>query len=88
MIDGYGLSLSSLDQIKANGTTLIISVDCGVNALEEIEAINAMGMEIIITDHHNPRRNCLKRRRSSIPNCRAAPILSLIWPESESPTSC
>ncbi|MBW6513885.1 MAG: single-stranded-DNA-specific exonuclease RecJ [Candidatus Syntrophosphaera sp.] len=55
MIDGYGLSLGSLDQIKEIGTSLIISVDCGVNALEEIEAINAQGMEIIVTDHHNPK---------------------------------
>lgn len=55
MIDGYGLSLGSLDQLKENGSSLIISVDCGVNALEEIAAINAMGMEIIITDHHNPK---------------------------------
>ena len=55
MIDGYGLSFGSLDQIKDGGTGLIISVDCGVNALEEIAAINAMGMEIVITDHHNPK---------------------------------
>lgn len=55
MIDGYGLSLGSLDQIQESGTSLIISVDCGVNALEEIEAINSRGMEIIITDHHNPK---------------------------------
>ena len=55
MIDGYGLSRGSLDQIKENGTTLVISVDCGVNAIEEIQAINDMGMEIIITDHHNPK---------------------------------
>ena len=55
MIDGYGLSLGSLGPIRDNGTALIISVDCGVNALEEIEAINAMGIEIIITDHHNPK---------------------------------
>jgi single-stranded-DNA-specific exonuclease len=55
MIDGYGLSLNSLDYLKDNGSSLIISVDCGVNAQEEIEAINAMGMEIIITDHHNPK---------------------------------
>ncbi len=55
MIDGYGLSLSSVDQIKEDGTSLIISVDCGVNALEEIEAINSKGMEIIVTDHHNPK---------------------------------
>ena len=55
MIDGYGLSLNSLDHLKESGSSLIISVDCGVNALEEIEAINANGMEIIITDHHNPK---------------------------------
>ena len=57
MIDGYGLSLNSLDHLKESGSSLIISVDCGVNALEEIEAINANGMEIIITDHHNPKED-------------------------------
>lgn len=55
MIDGYGLSLGSLDVLRERGSSLIISVDCGVNALEEISAINSMGMEIIITDHHNPK---------------------------------
>ncbi|HNZ89265.1 MAG TPA: DHH family phosphoesterase, partial [Candidatus Cloacimonas acidaminovorans] len=55
MIDGYGLSLGSLDALRENGSSLIISVDCGVNAIEEINAINSMGMEIIITDHHNPK---------------------------------
>jgi len=55
MIDGYGLSLGSLDVLRERGSSLIISVDCGVNALEEITAINNMGMEIIITDHHNPK---------------------------------
>ena len=55
MIDGYGQSLSILDAVKETGASLIISVDCGVNALEEIKAINAMGMEIIVTDHHNPK---------------------------------
>ncbi|MDD3562079.1 MAG: single-stranded-DNA-specific exonuclease RecJ [Candidatus Cloacimonetes bacterium] len=55
MIDGYGLSLSSLEQIKKDGCSLIISVDCGVNALDEIRAIRDLGMDIIITDHHNPK---------------------------------
>jgi len=55
MIDGYGLSLNSLDQLKILGSQLIISVDCGVNAIEEIAAMNEMGMEIIVTDHHNPK---------------------------------
>lgn len=55
MIDGYGLSLGSLDALRETGSSLIISVDCGVNALEEINALRSMGMEIIITDHHNPK---------------------------------
>lgn len=55
MIDGYGLSISGLDQINENGTKLIISVDCGINAVDEVEQIHQYGMEIIITDHHNPK---------------------------------
>ncbi len=55
MIDGYGLSVNSLDYLKEIQAQLIISVDCGVNAIEEVDLINEAGMEIIITDHHNPR---------------------------------
>lgn len=55
MIDGYGLSLSGVDQIKDNGASLIISVDCGINAIEEVQQINDLGIDIIITDHHNPK---------------------------------
>ncbi|MCK5050129.1 MAG: single-stranded-DNA-specific exonuclease RecJ [Candidatus Cloacimonetes bacterium] len=55
MIDGYGLSLSGVDILKENGTELIISVDCGINAIDEVEQINDLGMDIIITDHHNPK---------------------------------
>jgi len=68
MIDGYGLSLTSLDTLRENGSSLIISVDCGVNAIEEINAINSMGMEIIITDHHNPKDELPPAFAVSIPS--------------------
>lgn len=55
MIDGYGLSISGLEQIQENGTKLIISVDCGINSIDEVDQIHDYGMEIIITDHHNPK---------------------------------
>ena len=55
MVDGYGLSLSGIEQLHKDGTKLIISVDCGINALIEVEQINNLGMDIIITDHHNPK---------------------------------
>lgn len=55
MIDGYGLSLSGVEQLNREGTKLILSVDCGINAIEEVDYINSTKMEIIITDHHNPK---------------------------------
>lgn len=55
MVDGYGLSANGLEQLKEKGTGLIISVDCGINAIVEIEEINRMGMQIVITDHHNAK---------------------------------
>jgi single-stranded-DNA-specific exonuclease len=57
MIDGYGLSFSGIDQLKDRGTNLIISVDCGINANEEVEMINDLGIDIIVTDHHNPKNS-------------------------------
>lgn len=55
MIDGYGLSMSGIEQLKESGTDLIITVDCGVNAIDEIEATRNLGIDVIITDHHNPK---------------------------------
>jgi single-stranded-DNA-specific exonuclease len=55
MIEGYGLSISGLDYLKNNGSSLIISVDCGIIATQEIDIINSLGMQIIITDHHNSK---------------------------------
>lgn len=60
MIDGYGISLSGVKGLKDNGTSLIISVDCGINGFDEVDEINALGMEIIITDHHNPKETLPK----------------------------
>ncbi len=57
MIDGYGLSMSGIEQLKENGTNLIITVDCGVNAIEEIEVTRNIGIDVVITDHHNPKKD-------------------------------
>ncbi len=55
MIDGYGLSISGVEQLIAEKANLIISVDCGINATEEIKILQENGIDIIITDHHNPK---------------------------------
>ncbi|MFH1049167.1 MAG: single-stranded-DNA-specific exonuclease RecJ, partial [Patescibacteria group bacterium] len=50
--EGYGLNKEAIEQIKKNGVSLIITVDCGVASRKEIELANSLGMDVIITDHH------------------------------------
>ena len=52
--EGYGLNLSAIKELHSKGVQLLISVDCGIRALGEVRAGNALGMDIIITDHHHP----------------------------------
>lgn len=51
--EGYGLNTQALQQIKDNGTNLVITVDCGITSYKEIEYANSIGLTTIITDHHN-----------------------------------
>jgi single-stranded-DNA-specific exonuclease len=50
--DGYGLHLDCIRELAERGPALMISVDCGVRSLAEVEASLALGLEWIITDHH------------------------------------
>ena len=52
--EGYGLNKSAIDEISKKEYTLIITVDCGISAVDEIEYANSLGIETIVTDHHEP----------------------------------
>src|SRR4051794_4578153 len=52
--DGYGLSLASVERLAAQGTGLLLAVDCGITALEEVAAARAAGMDVVVVDHHRP----------------------------------
>lgn len=52
LIEGYGLNKEAIDKISKKGCNLMITVDCGISAIEEIEYANSLGIETIITDHH------------------------------------
>jgi single-stranded-DNA-specific exonuclease len=52
--EGYGLKIAALEKLRKQGVTLVITVDTGITAFEEIEKSHKMGMEILVTDHHVP----------------------------------
>lgn len=52
--EGYGLNKEAVKNISKQGYTLIITVDCGISCIEEIEYAKELGMEVIVTDHHEP----------------------------------
>ena len=52
--EGYGISIQAVDFAKAHGFTLVIALDCGVKAVEQVAHANDLGLDFIICDHHLP----------------------------------
>lgn len=52
--EGYGISRAGIDHAKAIGTTLLVSIDCGITAVEQVEYARSLGIDVIICDHHEP----------------------------------
>lgn len=52
--EGYGLHRDAIDQIASDGTTLLITVDNGISAVEEVAYASELGLDVVITDHHQP----------------------------------
>jgi single-stranded-DNA-specific exonuclease len=50
--EGYGLNIEAFEKIKADGATVVVTVDCGTNSVDVAEFCNANGIDLIITDHH------------------------------------
>jgi single-stranded-DNA-specific exonuclease len=62
--DGYGITDAGVDALAERGTSLVLTVDCGITAVEAVARARERGMEVIVTDHHQPG--------AEIPDC---PIL-------------
>ncbi|HJM04342.1 MAG TPA: DHHA1 domain-containing protein [Candidatus Saccharimonadaceae bacterium] len=52
-VEGYGLTLDAIEKIAADGTGLIVTVDCGSLSHKEVSRAKELGVDVIITDHHN-----------------------------------
>jgi len=53
--DGYGLNPASVRRLARCGTRLLLTADCAITAVEEVAAARALGVEVVVTDHHTPR---------------------------------
>ncbi|MFW5923937.1 MAG: single-stranded-DNA-specific exonuclease RecJ [Planctomycetota bacterium] len=52
--EGYGLNADALTELHGKGTDTVVTVDCGVSAVEAVKHASTLGLEVIITDHHEP----------------------------------
>ncbi len=52
--EGFGLSVSAVEKMAANGAKIIITIDCGTSSTEAIVRANELGIAVIVTDHHEP----------------------------------
>lgn len=57
--EGYGLNKKAIRKLKEHNCNLLITVDCGITSIEEVEFANSLGIDVIITDHHQPRPGAL-----------------------------
>lgn len=51
--EGYGLNKNAILELKNDNVDLIITVDCGINSIDEVDYLNDLDMKCIITDHHD-----------------------------------
>jgi single-stranded-DNA-specific exonuclease len=52
--EGYGVSGDTISRLADDGCALLLTVDCGITAVEEVAAAKARGLDVIVTDHHRP----------------------------------
>lgn len=53
--EGYGLNTDATEKLGASGCDVLITVDCGVSSITEVERANELGIDVIVTDHHEPK---------------------------------
>ncbi|MFC1989914.1 single-stranded-DNA-specific exonuclease RecJ [Chloroflexota bacterium] len=54
LTEGYGLKTAALEELRRQGISLVITVDCGITGLREVKRAKRIGLDIVITDHHTP----------------------------------
>jgi single-stranded-DNA-specific exonuclease len=52
--EGYGLAAETIEQLAEQGVDLVVTVDCGITAVEEVARARELGLDVVVTDHHRP----------------------------------
>ena len=55
--EGYGLNIDAINEVQNSGCKLLITVDCGISSVKEVKYANDCGIDVILTDHHQPPEN-------------------------------
>ena len=76
--EGYGLNPEALDSLKAEGVRLVITVDCGIRSPDEAEHARSIGLDLIISDHHQP-----PRRSALCPGCHRSQAGGDLYPDKD-----
>lgn len=78
--DGYGLSVDAMRALHDRGIDLVVTVDCGITGVEEVDFAASIGMDVVVTDHHECKDELPRAAAVVDPHDRIAPIPSSIWP--------
>lgn len=73
--EGYGVSSETLGRLAEEGVGLVLTVDCGITAVDEIAGAKASGLEVVVTDHHRPG--------DSLPDCPVVSTMPSSYPFQE-----
>lgn len=68
--EGYGLNTEAIDRLRAEGYTLMVTVDCGIRSIEEVEYAQRRGIDVIVTDHHSLAQDLPLPPAHAVINCK------------------
>ena len=77
--EGFGLSKKAVDKLKSEGVALIITVDCGTTDNDSVSYAQSVGVDVIITDHHEPGESLPAAIAVVNPKLGNYPFTELLW---------
>lgn len=68
LVEGYGISKAGIEFAKNNKATLVVTVDCGISSVDEVKMLKRKGIDVVITDHHQPHKDIIPKDAVAVIN--------------------